>query len=69
MSFPSARRVVLMTGCSEPNSLGAGLARAFLAKGFIVYATARKVESMKQLAAEGCQVSYALSAFGRSRRS
>ncbi|KAL1412205.1 hypothetical protein Q8F55_003216 [Vanrija albida] len=47
-------RVALVTGCSEPDSLGAQLALS-LAKthGFRVFATARNAKSLAGLAAEG----------------
>jgi NADP-dependent 3-hydroxy acid dehydrogenase YdfG len=51
------RKVALVTGCSEPDSLGAALALNLLSRGYKVYATARKLESMKQLEGKGCEVS------------
>ncbi|RSH90013.1 hypothetical protein EHS25_001346 [Saitozyma podzolica] len=48
--------VALVTGCSEPESLGAALALNLLGRGYKVYATARKLESMKQLEGKGCEV-------------
>jgi NAD(P)-dependent dehydrogenase (short-subunit alcohol dehydrogenase family) len=63
MTLPSNQRVALVTGCSEPHSLGAALARALLVKGFVVYATARNVGTMEGLAAEGCKVSVVLRRF------
>jgi hypothetical protein len=50
-------KVALVTGCSEPESLGAALALNLLGRGYKVYATARKLESMKQLEGKGCEVS------------
>jgi NAD(P)-dependent dehydrogenase (short-subunit alcohol dehydrogenase family) len=58
--MPQTRRVALVTGCSEPESLGASLALSLLGRGYKVYTTARKLESMKQLEGAGCEVSGAL---------
>lgn len=44
---------VLITGCSS--GIGHALARAFNAKGFKVYATARKTSSIEDLAAVGIE--------------
>ncbi|KAI0756316.1 NAD-P-binding protein [Daedaleopsis nitida] len=44
----SEKRVVLVTGCSK-GGIGFALCEAFATKGCIVYATARKVESMGEL--------------------
>ncbi|KAL1412207.1 hypothetical protein Q8F55_003218 [Vanrija albida] len=51
------KRVALITGCSEPTSLGALLALE-LAKvhGYRVFASARRVETLKGLAAEGLDI-------------
>jgi 1-acylglycerone phosphate reductase len=46
--MPSAKRTVLITGCSD-GGLGAALAVCFHAKGFSVYATARNVSKMTEL--------------------
>lgn len=51
-----AQRVALITGCSESNSIGANLALDLLRRGWKVYATARKVETLAPLKAEGAQV-------------
>jgi NADP-dependent 3-hydroxy acid dehydrogenase YdfG len=53
---PESRKVALVTGCSEPSSLGAAISLDLLHRGFRVYATARKVSSMKELEKEGCDV-------------
>ncbi|KAI7857551.1 hypothetical protein BDC45DRAFT_500109 [Circinella umbellata] len=45
-------QVVLITGCTE-GGIGSGLCREFINKGFKVYATARRIESMNGL--EGCE--------------
>ncbi|ORY29651.1 hypothetical protein BCR39DRAFT_165923 [Naematelia encephala] len=50
------RKVALVTGCSEPTSLGAGFCRDLLRRGWRVFASARKVETMDELRAEGCDV-------------
>lgn len=52
----TTQRVALITGCSEPNSIGANLALDLLRRGWKVYATARKVETLAPLKAEGAQV-------------
>lgn len=64
MTTPITPRVALVTGCSEPESLGAQLALS-LAKehGFRVFATARNVKSLSGLAAEGLDVSMPLPPF------
>lgn len=49
-------RVALITGCSEPSSLGAALALALHRQGVKVYATARVASTMSALAAEGINV-------------
>lgn len=58
MTQTSGKRVALITGCSEPSSLGALLALE-LAKvhDYRVFASARRVETLKGLAAEGLDVS------------
>ncbi|KAJ7881392.1 hypothetical protein B0H13DRAFT_2540496 [Mycena leptocephala] len=43
--------VAFITGCSN-GGIGAALCRCLLAKGFIVYATARSVEAMSDLTHE-----------------
>ncbi|KAG2226107.1 hypothetical protein INT45_011724 [Circinella minor] len=45
-------QVVLITGCTE-GGIGNGLCQEFINKGFKVYATARRIESMNDL--EGCE--------------
>ena len=44
-------RIVLVTGCSS--GIGAALAHEFLNRGWVVYATARRAESLQALAAAG----------------
>lgn len=51
-----SQRVALITGCSEPNSIGANLTLDLLERGWKVYATARKVETLKALKAKGAEV-------------
>lgn len=51
-----ASRVALVTGCSEPASLGANIALGLKRRGFRVFATARNVATMSGLAAEGLEV-------------
>jgi NAD(P)-dependent dehydrogenase (short-subunit alcohol dehydrogenase family) len=55
--MPITSRVALVTGCSEPHSIGAAIVRDLLKRDFVVYATARKVETMKELATDGAKVS------------
>jgi short-subunit dehydrogenase len=47
----SARKIVLITGCSS--GIGAALAEEFHSRGCIVYASARKIESLQSLADKG----------------
>ena len=49
----STSRAALITGCST--GIGRATALALLAKGFTVYATARRLESIEDLAALGCR--------------
>lgn len=51
------RRVVLITGCSESTSLGAAFTRELLKRGWRVFATARKIETLEYLQSEGADVS------------
>lgn len=44
-------RIVLVTGCSS--GIGAALAHEFLRRGWVVYATARRAESLQALATAG----------------
>ncbi|WOO80066.1 Short-chain dehydrogenase cctT [Vanrija pseudolonga] len=57
MTQTTGKRVALITGCSEPSSLGALLALE-LAKvhDYRVFASARRVETLKGLAAEGLDI-------------
>lgn len=48
------QRTVLITGCSS--GIGYALAKAFQAQGDNVIATARRVESLEDLKAQGCEV-------------
>jgi NADP-dependent 3-hydroxy acid dehydrogenase YdfG len=58
MSIESSK-VALVTGCSEPHSLGAALSLDLLRRGFRVFATARRIETLAPLQAKGCDVSFA----------
>lgn len=49
-------RVALITGCSEPTSIGAAIALELHKRGVRVFATARRVETLKPLAEAGCDV-------------
>jgi NADP-dependent 3-hydroxy acid dehydrogenase YdfG len=55
------QRVALITGCSEPNSLGVATVKHLHSKGWKVVATARKVETMQALKASGIEVCRPLS--------
>ena len=46
---------VLITGCSE-RGIGQALARAYLDRGYTVFATTRNVSSMKTLDGTGCRL-------------
>lgn len=50
------RRVALVTGCSEPQSLGVATVRHLQSKGWRVIATARKAETMLSLSESGVDV-------------
>ena len=49
----STARAALVTGCSS--GIGRASALALLGKGFVVYATARRPETLDDLAARGCR--------------
>jgi NADP-dependent 3-hydroxy acid dehydrogenase YdfG len=49
-------KVALITGCSEPQSLGAALATELNRRGYRVFATARNIHTMDHLRALGCDV-------------
>lgn len=48
------KRVAVITGCSEPKSLGAAFSRELLARGWTVFATARKEATLSPLRDAGC---------------
>lgn len=50
----NSKRVAVITGCSEPQSLGAAFARELLGHGWTVFATARKLQTLAPLKATGC---------------
>ena len=50
----TSKRVAIISGCSEPNSLGAAFSRDLLARGWTVFATARKESTLSQLKEAGC---------------
>ncbi|WWD21751.1 hypothetical protein CI109_106238 [Kwoniella shandongensis] len=52
----SDRKVALITGCSDPSSLGAAMALELLARGWKVYASAIEVDSMQDLENAGCSI-------------
>jgi NADP-dependent 3-hydroxy acid dehydrogenase YdfG len=53
-----SKRVALITGCSEPTSLGVAMVKQLHEQGWQVIATARKVETMEALEAIGITVRY-----------
>lgn len=55
-SIDLKKRVALVTGCSEPNSLGAAFSRELLSRNWTVFATARKLQTLDELKAAGCEV-------------
>lgn len=52
----SRQKVALITGCSNPTSLGATMALDLLKRGWNVYATSIEVDSMADLQKSGCEV-------------
>lgn len=52
----SKQKVALITGCSNPTSLGAAMALTLLKRGWKVYATSIDVDSMTDLHKSGCEV-------------
>ncbi len=53
-SIDTCKRVAVITGCSEINSMGAAFARELLYRGWIVFATARNEATLQTLGQEGC---------------
>lgn len=51
------QKVALITGCSNPTSLGAALARKLLDRNWKVYATSIEASSMTDLQHAGCEAS------------
>ena len=52
----TSKRVAIVTGCSEINSLGAAFSKELLKRGWTVFATARKISTLSALEAAGCQI-------------
>lgn len=50
-----SKRIALITGCSEINSLGAAFALDLLRRGWTVFATARNEKTLAPLAEAGCR--------------
>lgn len=50
----TSKRVAIITGCSEANSLGAAFSRELLARDWVVFATARKEATLTHLRESGC---------------
>ncbi len=50
------QKVALITGCSDPSSLGAAMALDLHKRGWKVYATSIEVESMADLHKSGCEL-------------
>lgn len=49
----TSQRIALITGCSEPTSVGATLALDLQRRGYRVFVSARNDATLKPLAAEG----------------
>jgi NAD(P)-dependent dehydrogenase (short-subunit alcohol dehydrogenase family) len=51
------RKVALVTGCSQPNSLGAHICLAFRQRGYRVFATCRApLDRIRFLEEQGCEI-------------
>lgn len=53
----SKQKVALITGCSNPTSLGAAMALELLKRNWKVYATSIEASSMTDLQKSGCEAS------------
>ena len=52
----SRKKIALITGCSNPDSLGAAMTRELLTREWKVYATSIEVEGMAELQKSGSEV-------------
>ncbi|KAK7060030.1 short chain dehydrogenase reductase [Favolaschia claudopus] len=50
--MPQSKRTVLITGCTD-GSIGAALAKEYHSRGLLVFASSRRVDTMKELASLG----------------
>lgn len=50
------QKVALITGCSDPTSLGAAMALDLTGRGWKVYATSMTMDAMADLHKSGCEV-------------
>lgn len=56
MATKFGRKVAFITGCSEPASLGAAFALDLYSRGWRVFVSARKIQTLTGLESAGCEV-------------